>query len=112
MGHVVKDCFKKRNKDNGTSSNVNGKGKGQSSGNRSSVNSQATFTEQEKARFLEYAQRVFAMCGADGDQNAAANSVNVNYRVPPNGVLCARVCLLYTSPSPRDKRQSRMPSSA
>ena len=25
-------------------------------------------------------------------------------------VLCA--CLLYTSPSPRDKRQSRMPSSA
>ena len=30
-------------------------------------------------------------------------------------VLCAGymgVCLLYTSPSPRDKRQSRMPSSA
>ena len=28
--------------------------------------------------------------------------------------LCieAYVCLLYTSPSPRDKRQSRMPSSA
>ena len=25
---------------------------------------------------------------------------------------CFRVCLLYTSPSPRDKRQSRMPSSA
>ena len=24
----------------------------------------------------------------------------------------ARDCLLYTSPSPRDKRQSRMPSSA
>ena len=24
----------------------------------------------------------------------------------------AEVCLLYTSPSPRDKRQSRMPSSA
>ena len=26
-----------------------------------------------------------------------------------NGIRC---CLLYTSPSPRDKRQSRMPSSA
>ena len=25
---------------------------------------------------------------------------------------CADTCLLYTSPSPRDKRQSRMPSSA
>ena len=24
----------------------------------------------------------------------------------------AKVCLLYTSPSPRDKRQTRMPSSA
>ena len=28
------------------------------------------------------------------------------------GVGQACVCLLYTSPSPRDKRQSRMPSSA
>ena len=27
-------------------------------------------------------------------------------------VLRAKACLLYTSPSPRDKRQSRMPSSA
>ena len=26
--------------------------------------------------------------------------------------VCAYTCLLYTSPSPRDKRQSRMPSSA
>ena len=25
---------------------------------------------------------------------------------------CGNPCLLYTSPSPRDKRQSRMPSSA
>ena len=28
------------------------------------------------------------------------------------GETVAQVCLLYTSPSPRDKRQSRMPSSA
>ena len=40
-------------------------------------------------------------------------------RVPPSPVLedalkqtLCTVCLLYTSPSPRDKRQSRMPSSA
>ena len=26
--------------------------------------------------------------------------------------VCTMSCLLYTSPSPRDKRQSRMPSSA
>ena len=30
----------------------------------------------------------------------------------PVGVGIAGTCLLYTSPSPRDKRQSRMPSSA
>ena len=29
-----------------------------------------------------------------------------------NGQNCVICCLLYTSPSPRDKRQSRMPSSA
>ena len=28
------------------------------------------------------------------------------------GVNLVSICLLYTSPSPRDKRQSRMPSSA
>ena len=30
------------------------------------------------------------------------------------GILCARLyyCLLYTSPSPRDRQKSRMPSSA
>ena len=30
----------------------------------------------------------------------------------PDGVPMITICLLYTSPSPRDKRQSRMPSSA
>ena len=30
----------------------------------------------------------------------------------PDAALDLRTCLLYTSPSPRDKRQSRMPSSA
>ena len=28
------------------------------------------------------------------------------------GVVCVMTCLLYTSPSPRDMRRSRMPSSA
>ena len=31
---------------------------------------------------------------------------------PKAGVFVENLCLLYTSPSPRDKRQSRMPSSA
>ena len=32
--------------------------------------------------------------------------------VPADSIEAHRICLLYTSPSPRDKRQSRMPSSA
>ena len=48
------------------------------------------------------------------------NPLNDNYSITPakkielnivEFALCP-TCLLYTSPSPRDKRQSRMPSSA
>ena len=39
--------------------------------------------------------------------NGGGYSVNSAYNIKINGT-----CLLYTSPSPRDKRQSRMPSSA
>ena len=37
------------------------------------------------------------------------NLYEENFYIDPESV---EVCLLYTSPSPRDKRQSRMPSSA
>ena len=30
----------------------------------------------------------------------------------PRGIMAAGACLLYTSPSPRDRTRSRMPSSA
>ena len=43
--------------------------------------------------------------GAGADGGAGANGAGA-------GVPVAPICLLYTSPSPRDKRQSRMPSSA
>ena len=33
-------------------------------------------------------------------------------QLPGDGLTDSHDCLLYTSPSPRDKRQSRMPSSA
>ena len=42
----------------------------------------------------------------DGDGKPLYNSVTGDV------VTMATACLLYTSPSPRDKRQSRMPSSA
>ena len=39
---------------------------------------------------------------------------NVNVKATVGGItyVITEACLLYTSPSPRDKRQSRMPSSA
>ena len=36
----------------------------------------------------------------------------IGYVENPEDAPLANACLLYTSPSPRDKRQSRMPSSA
>ena len=38
----------------------------------------------------------------------------IRFLPPPNGeeMAWAKICLLYTSPSPRDRTRSRMPSSA
>ena len=38
--------------------------------------------------------------------------VDIDADADPSSPTASRACLLYTSPSPRDKRQSRMPSSA
>ena len=40
------------------------------------------------------------------------DKVNLEVPSPIDGVLSEIVCLLYTSPSPRDRTRSRMPSSA
>ena len=68
----------------------------------------------------------FSQLQTDGDQNMVdilggkganiAEMCKLGLPVPPGFTLatslCSDYCLLYTSPSPRDKRQSRMPSSA
>ena len=43
---------------------------------------------------------------------ASGKIVWLRGQCPQNLDDAANICLLYTSPSPRDKRQSRMPSSA
>ena len=48
-----------------------------------------------------------------GKAKEATGKVTDNERLEAEGKMDqAKACLLYTSPSPRDKRQSRMPSSA
>ena len=44
--------------------------------------------------------------------NGPKEMLNVMAHVNKNKLILHDFCLLYTSPSPRDKRQSRMPSSA
>ena len=38
--------------------------------------------------------------------------LETHYKMDGHGLRLMRVCLLYTSPSPRDRTRSRMPSSA
>ena len=60
----------------------------------------------------EYPLVIFLHGGIDGNQSKLkyrAGLRNSFYMSDDNQYI---LCLLYTSPSPRDKRQSRMPSSA
>ena len=43
---------------------------------------------------------------------AVSKSGTVSLQISSSNIPSIIICLLYTSPSPRDKRQSRMPSSA
>ena len=43
------------------------------------------------------------------DLDAVLEKLNTTHHTPPN---TPNTCLLYTSPSPRDRTRSRMPSSA
>ena len=45
-------------------------------------------------------------------ENSELDWHNYSYKEYSTSLLSGKGCLLYTSPSPRDKRQSRMPSSA
>ena len=55
--------------------------------------------------------KVRVLAGKDrGKEGKVSRAIPADNKVIVDGVNIA--CLLYTSPSPRDKRQSRMPSSA
>ena len=60
-----------------------------------------------RKEFTEQVERL--IIGNRTDVMSAILKVCEVNNVEPEG---AKSCLLYTSPSPRDKRQSRMPSSA
>ena len=47
-----------------------------------------------------------------GTQTISQQSINLNDKGVDRTLSLANICLLYTSPSPRDRQKSRMPSSA
>ena len=49
--------------------------------------------------------------GGSAEEEAAA-WIKTNMKKPVVGFIAGQTCLLYTSPSPRDRQKSRMPSSA
>ena len=73
-------------------------------------------SEDELDRCREYRDKLSKVvtaleaCGPPDVSNIQPR-VDANRSLEPRSVLRSP-CLLYTSPSPRDKRQSRMPSSA
>ena len=50
--------------------------------------------------------------GQDGEKDTMSNNVLLKDWTGPYGGVPPWSCLLYTSPSPRDRTRSRMPSSA
>ena len=75
--------------------------RGLGAGARPEVGRQALAeSEEEVRRALEGADLVFVTAGMGGGTGTGA------------APLVAEICLLYTSPSPRDRTRSRMPSSA
>ena len=76
-----------------------------------------TIEEEMKRSYLDYAMSVI-VSRAIPDVRDGLKPVHrrILYSMHENGFTREKAyrksCLLYTSPSPRDKRQSRMPSSA
>ena len=67
--------------------------------------------ETSKSAFFPPRERAERAVAAAGEFAAVAERLAEVLREDADGIRRRR-CLLYTSPSPRDKRQSRMPSSA
>ena len=87
-------------------------GTDEDSGDTLSYSGDATGTYGSIA--LSGATWTYTLDNSDADTTAldAGDSVTDAFTITVSDGTASDTCLLYTSPSPRDKRQSRMPSSA
>ena len=82
--------------------------------------------EYNKKDLLEFSQKIEGIPGVEilsmgkslevikdlGNAKMVCDRYNLDKVVGTHAIGHARICLLYTSPSPRDRQKSRMPSSA
>ena len=77
-----------------------------------------TYSNQAKIKILKVNKDIIKKYGAVSHQCCLAMVNNLskiskaNINVSITGIAGPKGCLLYTSPSPRDRQKSRMPSSA
>ena len=73
------------------------------------VDAEKIASKQKQISISEFFEKNKHFLGFDTLQRAVITAVK---EAVDNSLDACEDCLLYTSPSPRDKRQSRMPSSA
>ena len=68
---------------------------------------------------IDFSRRALSLCTAEALKHLSTRMVPFRWAITSAGKIAAdfahavrQLCLLYTSPSPRDQRGSRMPSSA
>ena len=69
----------------------------------------------KKLLYIPLAVVLMSSCGSDSEpvqETAFYKKENVSTKQLKLSIEASGVCLLYTSPSPRDRTRSRMPSSA
>ena len=61
---------------------------------------------------INLANQTYAIFVRSPHARASIKKINIDKALKSSGVVSILTCLLYTSPSPRDRQKSRMPSSA
>ena len=64
------------------------------------------------ARWMGHAERIVIVAHVAPDGDAIGSSLGLWHFLNSQDKTVNVICLLYTSPSPRDRQKSRMPSSA
>ena len=70
------------------------------------------YSKDSLEKFVQLSQSKNEIENSLEQLRALDNNIDINVSLAKSSPIGVDTCLLYTSPSPRDKRQSRMPSSA